>query len=281
VTVLKRLAIGLILGLAAVPGLAPAAASVRSFADSLADIARGPDISAVQVGNDARSGDLVFWVRVANRPRGLLEREFGAVFVDVDRNPATGDQEGAEYALFVDPAGSGGVRWDGSGWVPAALPSLRSQFVASLESFRVSVAPSDLGGLREFGFFVGGYGASGLLEDTDFAPDDGSWPYAVAPGRLSLAVTSFAVTQRAGRSLSATLRLRRADTFDPVTSGTVRCRLRSGSGAVAVRTARFAGGGAVCRWSLPRAAKGMRVHGAVSVTYAGATVTRSFSARAR
>jgi hypothetical protein len=93
---------------------------------------------------------------------------------------------------------------------------LPARFVGSARSYRISVAPSDLG-------------------------------TAGARSPLSLSVTGFVLAPAApvaGKSLSATVRLLRRDTFDPVTSGLVRCTLRVGTRTVAARASAVARGAA-------------------------------------
>jgi hypothetical protein len=90
---------------------------------------------------------------------------------------------------------------------------LPARFVGSARSYRISVAPSDLG-------------------------------TAGARSPLSLSVTGFVLAPAApvaGKSLSATVR---RDTFDPVTSGLVRCTLRVGTRTVAARASAVARGAA-------------------------------------
>jgi hypothetical protein len=275
----------LVLGvLAAALAVTPGASAARSFTDPLSDSVAGPDIHEVRIGQDALDGRLVFWVQLANRPDGLLVGEIVILFLDTDQNPATGDESGADYALLLGRDGSGAVRWGGSGWVPATAASLKTRFVRSALSFRISVAPSDLGAVRSLSFFLVAYDESGFAESTDLAPNESTWSYAVAPAALSLAATGFVLAPAApvaGQSVSATVRAIRRDTFDPVTTGSVRCTLRAGTRIVAARKSGFSGGAAVCKWTVPRSVKGQRLTGTVAVTYKGAKVTKTFTLRAR
>ena len=280
----KLLALGVPLALATALAVTPGAGAARSFTDPLSDSVRGPDIHNVRVGHDALDGRLVVWVQVANRPDGLLVGEILILFLDTDQNAATGDVDGADYSLLVGQAGVGAVRWSGSGWVAATAASLQARLVKSALSYRVSVAPSDLGGFGGFNFFLVGFDETGFAESTDLAPNQGTWSYAAAPAALELSTTGFVLAPAApvaGKSMSATVRLIRRDTFDPVTSGSVRCTLRVGTRTVAARSSGFARGAAVCRWTVPSLAKGRRATGTVAVTYRGATVTKTFTLRAR
>lgn len=280
----KLLALGVPLALAAALAFTPGASAARSFTDPLSDSVQGPDIHNVRVGQDALDGRLVVWVQVANRPEGLLRGEILILFLDTDQNPATGDVDGADYSLLVGEVGAGAVRWDGSGWVRTTVASLQARFVKSALSYRLAVAPSDLGGVGGFNFFLVGFDETGVGESTDLAPNHGTWSYAAAPAALELSTTGFVLAPAApvaGKSLSATVRLIRRDTFDPVTTGTVRCTLSIGTRTVASRASAFSGGAARCKWTVPRSAKGTQLTGAVTVTYKGATVTKRFSLRAR
>jgi hypothetical protein len=85
----------------------------------------------------------------------------------------------------------------------------------------------------------------------------------------------------AGKALAAALVIVGTDINEVLGQGRVACTLKVGTKSVRATRAGFASGVAVCSWKLPKSAKGKLLRGAVSVTFGGATVKRSFSVRVR
>jgi hypothetical protein len=86
----------------------------------------------------------------------------------------------------------------------------------------------------------------------------------------------------AGNVFLATILVGRGDTFDLLGSrGKVTCTLLVGGKPLRAARMAFSQGLPVCRWILPRTAKGKLLKGSIAVTYAGSTAKKTFSVRAR
>ena len=93
---------------------ARAALADARYTDPAGDSGGAPDITAVNVTNDA-AGNLTFTV-TTNQP--ALAPDAGlSLWFDTDLNGSTGD-DGIEYAVFVGDWGWELDRWDGSNYVP-------------------------------------------------------------------------------------------------------------------------------------------------------------------
>ena len=279
------LALAPVAALAAVAPTGSASVSARdatliSFADPAGDTGAAADITNVELRTDAVTGDLVFWVALANRPDDLASGDGLIVYLDADRNPATGD-EGTDYAIVADVESAGLSRWDGSEYAPVDAVSLGSGFVTSRHAVRIAIHPNDLGGTTAFDFAL----ETSFGDDVDAAPDaPPNWSYAPVAGRLELTLAGSSLAPKkpvAGKSLIARIRVVRHDLDEVLTLGKVRCTLRVGKKAVRSTRSGFAANVAFCSWKLPRAAAGKTVRGTIALSYGGVTVKRSFSARAR
>jgi hypothetical protein len=288
----KSFVLALPLGLLAALLLAPSAGSVplaqaalhaasaASFSDAAGDSGAAADITDVDIGNDVVAGSIVIWVTLANRPDDLVAGDDLSIYLDTDLNPTTGDL-GAEYAIDVDADLVGLYRWDGTTYVFVESPSLTARFSKADKAVRVSIHPGELGGVTVFNFSV--QSTSG--EAFDYAPNGPpDWPYRLTTGRIGLFVVGSVVTPKrptAGKGLSALLQVGRSDTNEILTLGKVTCTLRFGTKSVRATKSLFAASLAYCSWKLPSSAKGKLLQGAISVSYGGTTVKKTFTVRAR
>jgi hypothetical protein len=271
--------------LATAAGSTPAQRAVldaATFSDAAGDSGAAPDIGDVAVGNDVVAGQIVFWVAVRNRPDDLTGEDSLFVTLDTDRNPATGDEVGAEYWIYVDSEGSGLAKWDGSTHVGVESPTLRADFFKDAEVFRILIHPSDLEGISAFDFNL--LATDGATDD--WAPNGPpSWSYTLASGKPPLVLLDFVLSPKrpvAGNVFLATILVGRGDTFDLLGSrGKVTCTLLVGGKPLRAARMAFSQGLPVCRWILPRTAKGKLLKGSIAVTYAGSTAKKTFSVRAR
>lgn len=256
-----------------------AALNAATFADATGDSGAAPDITDVEVGNNVVTGPIVVWITVPNRPDGLAGEDALFVFVDADRNAATGDELGSEFVIVIDAEGLGMVRWDGVDYVDVEASSLTAARAGT--SFRISIHPSDLGGLSAFDFFV--VTLSG--EDGDAAPNGPpSWPYTFSSGRPPLEVLEFVLSPKApvaGKALIATMAVWRGDTLEVLTEGKATCTLTVGGKPLRTVRITSAQGIQFCRWNLPKTAKGKAYKGSIAVTYGGSTVKKSFNGRVK
>ena len=240
---------------------APMAHNPLTFSDPAGDSGSGPDITSVVVGNTA-AGLIRFEISIANTV--LLPAEhFVGVFIDADRNAATGVFEGFEYT--IQTAGMMGelvlARWDGSQFVRVAAPSLVKVWQSGgTMTFRISSA--DLGNTQGFSFFAGT--AVLPVEDSfdDTAPDGiATFTYTLSTPHIATVRPTFAPTRpRAGRAFRvAGVRVGLAGD-EVVTATSFRCRA-----TLAGRALRGSGVGG-CRYQLPRTARGKRLVIAITAT---------------
>jgi hypothetical protein len=266
----------------------PAAPNSVTFTNSGGADAAAPQISSVVVSNDS-TGTLTYQVNIANRPELTDAMEIGLA-LDTDQNPATGQQDaaGADYMIFVDSSGVGLIHWNGSGFdLKAPQSSLSYVYTPSGATIKVNAA--DLGGTRGFNFFVRAF--SGIAVDSsgnpdfsnahhDDAPRQGTWGYQLKAQALQLSVLTFQTQPSrpsAGHPLVAMLAVGRNDGAQ-LTDAQVTCTATIGGKPLAARTHAVANGVALCAWSIPKAARGKRLHGSVTVSSGGLQATRSFSA---
>jgi Ca2+-binding RTX toxin-like protein len=156
-------------------------AACNTFNDPPGDNEAGlaPDITTVQVCSDA-AGNLTFTISIPTEIGGIGPGQFYLIFLDTDRNPATGSF-GADYAIAVD--GDTGTiilgRWNGSTWdfvTPQA--TLTGSF--AYPNLVLNINRSDLGATAGFDFDVAASWSPGGTENYyDFAPDFGSYNHQV------------------------------------------------------------------------------------------------------
>jgi Ca2+-binding RTX toxin-like protein len=157
-------------------------AACNTFNDPPGDNEGGlaPDITTVQVCSDA-AGRLTFTVSLPSESDGIGAGEFFALFLDTDKNPATGDV-GAEYVIAVDgDTNSIGLgRWTGTAYTFSTPQSTLSGFF-TFPNLVVNVNTSDLGGTMGFNFdlAVSRTNPATTMRHSDFAPDLGIWSHDV------------------------------------------------------------------------------------------------------
>lgn len=266
-------------------------ANSTTYPDSTGEDAAAPDITSVVVSNDD-AGLITFTINVSNRPALTGDMLF-QIFLDTDRNPATGDANslGAEYAIQLQPGGIALFQWNGTTYVPAsAQTSLVFSYLPTGPVIKVSAA--DLG--KTTGFNFGTVAISGLAVDAagnpdntnvhfDFAPDlgHGFFAYQVLT-KLVLTVTSYTTAPKpakAGRPFAASLAVNENDTNAPVAAGTVACSATVAFRRIPAVTHALTNGVANCVWRLPATSKGKVLRGTITLTVKGVSVSRSFTAR--
>ena len=160
-----------------------------TYSDPVGDAQGGPDVTTVAMDGDAASGTIKVTVTAAGympASPDALERNV-ALWLDTDKNLATGDPEdGTEYGLHAwnDSAGAhwNVQRWNGSDWewIP---PNTTKSFSRDGDILTWTVNNSNLGGATSFRFYV-----HACIWDTaaerhvavDQAPDSGWWDYALS-----------------------------------------------------------------------------------------------------
>ena len=249
------------------------AASPTNYDDVTGDSGGAPDFCGANIVTNDNAGTIYFVMHVPNRG-GFAAGDLYGVFIDSDSNPASGG-EGFEYLLFIGPGGSASLgHWDGAAFVPGAAPSVKVEWVNGVGPL-ASVNKADLGGPASLRFML--FSLAG--QESDAAPDAGAWPYQLTP--LQLAVKSLQVGQaKAGKPLAARMVVTRSDFGIDVDEGAIACTARAGTKALRGNGA-FEDTTAVCRWTVPRAAKGKRITGSISVTVDGVEIKRTFSQKVR
>ena len=184
---MKRIAMSVMVIASALAGAGSARAET-SFTDPAGDSGAAPDVTGVAVAND-QAGTVTFRLRVVNQPDLAADGEVVLV-IDSDRNETTGDAAGFDYVLIL----SGSERswlfghWNGTDFDFDTTPSntVRVAYAAGLMTF--SVNRSELAGTAAFSFLVlaSQIDADGEIVESDDAPDDGTYEFA-----LTISTKSF------------------------------------------------------------------------------------------
>lgn len=285
-TLLVAAALLSICATAATAGAAPRQTPApTAFSDPVGDAGTAADLSKVTVGNDA-SGNYTFDL-VFNSP--LSSTDTVAVYLDTDANPSTGDPNasGAEYALLQYEADRtyGFAKWNGSSWGQA--PGTANVVRVSDTELTISVARADLDNTGSFNFWVDSWDGNGGAGHEDIAPDGtGTWSYSFQAPLVLSVLASRTTAAKVGRPWVLAIVVGRSDTGGTVGSeGTITCSARGGGRALKLETNAFVSTNganvAVCAFAVSKKLKHKLVHGTITVTYQGLSVSRSFSARVK
>lgn len=253
--------------------------------DATAVSLAGPDITGVEVTNT--TGAVTFRIAVGNYASAPASSTIGVV-LDLDRNPATGEG-GFETTLThrVDQAGQARLvleRFDDAEFRYLEVPGVALSGSFSAGSLALTVPRSELAGTRSFvfGAFAALLDAKGRPIAGDVAPNDGRWSYALVglpPIKLrGQALVATPARPLAGRQFSIASRIFVQDPGATLTRASVACSARVGTARLPARGA-FRDEVARCTMAVPRSAKGKRLTGALTVSSAGATLTKRFSFR--
>jgi hypothetical protein len=262
---------------AAQPALAAAPAS---YADAVRDAqGRAPELTTVVVSNDD-AGRIRFRINVANQPR-LAAGSTLELYVDSDRNPATGDplSLGADYRFILDGATQtfDFAAWDGALFDPAA-PSTTAE-VWYWSGVSITIDRTELGGTSAFSFSVR---AGGADRANDAAPDHGTWSYELGTGGVNppdIDSFSFRVRPAAPRA-GATWRLEVDTVRLAEGAGSARPDRWSCVATLAGKAFRGSGPGR-CTFRLPRGSRGKRLEVTMTVAYQGEVVSGTAKYRVR
>lgn len=260
-----------------------------NFTDATGDSGAAPDMASVAVTNDDH-GLYTFTIGFATPYTGSDDV---AIFLDTDKNTATGDQNagGADY-LFLDDYASHSfdlLSWQSNDWVEAAHATAGVVVGSDAKSVTMTVNKSDLGGSTGFSFFLLTSDGTFDTGHVDDAPSgDGLFSYAQQTIFTLSARTAYDGAAKAGGTWTVSMSAVRSDGNGTVGSeGTIACKAAEGSRKLAVVSRAFvsAGGGggstAVCIFRVPKAPKHATVHATVTVTDAGQSATKSFTAKTK
>jgi hypothetical protein len=254
------------------------------FTDPTGDSGTAPDIANVVVSNDA-NGQITFRINVAKLSVPSAVKI--VVAIDSDESAATG-QSGTDYLLLADLATNafGLARWNGADFVDAAAPTATATNDSAGIAFAIN--RSDLGNASGLNFWVRTFdGQEAVVGHFDDAPDDGTWNYGlVSPAPLELSVAGFLAPKsvKAGKTLTAVMAAKRSDTGDLVgKEGRVKCRATTDGKSLRLLASGFvkvgSQSGAGCSWRVPRNARRKTIHGSLTISYQGATISRQFTVR--
>jgi hypothetical protein len=265
------------MGLAALVLAVPAAAQ-KNYRDATRENSASVDIASVTVSNDATTGDVGFTVFLARSYdlKDEIAREMGFdIFIDADRNRATGNPRGFDAAISIEGSGGGGggiMHWRRNQWV--SLDGVTTVGVSD-DSFYVYVAGADIlvrHPKQAFEFVVVTHRTTSNRDAVDRAPNRGAYTYTLAGPPRPAHVVSTAV---AVLSAPAAGYLFEVGQFSAsLSDGSVapfedqRC-----TASIAGRPLRGTGAG-LCSWALPRASRGKRLAVIVSGHYAGQRYTK-------
>lgn len=248
--------------------------------DPIGDAKGAPDITSFSVARDA-SDRLTFVVNVADHP-ALKRGEAISIWIDSDRNAATGAQEGFGFeALLMLGWPSGNAKpgfevgvWDGSQWTS---PDVAADAEYTSHGLRFAVAGGDLGIGRSFRIGVMSELRSGKGATGDLAPGSGlarvslGAPASIARmGRVTIPFLSL--LPEAGKVLRVagiTVRVEGAQTEivpglsigSMVRPDRIRCAAKIGGVTLPPIGA--------CTWRVPKTARGKSLALTIAIAYHG------------
>ena len=270
-------------------GASALTAPPATFPDAGSDSGAAADITNVAVTNDDH-GLYTFTITFATPYTGNAGFD---IYFDTDRNAATGDPQssGAEFDLFDDFSKHGFAlfSWNGSSWqVAASFPTASVSVAADGKSMVLSINKSDIGNVTAFNFWVDSLNGDGSTGYDDAPSGSGTFAYtAQTIFTLSLG-TSAQTSVKAGGVWAVSISAVRSDTNATVGSeASIACKGKSGTKTLAVVGHAFisSGGGggslAVCTFKVPKTLKGATLHGTITISDAGQSVSKSFTTKAK
>jgi hypothetical protein len=219
------------------------------------------------------------------QPIGAMVADGELVFVvDSDKNATTGSN-GWDYLLLLTGAKQWNLLvWNGTEWAEAPANTVKAYFYD--DALLIALDRSELGNTASFDFFVESNLYSGdQVVATDTAPDgDAIWSYATVRKALGLAASPVvAVTKggaRQGKAFVAGYAFARTDSPEPATGAKSTCVATLAGKRVAARVGSSAEA-AACTVALPKTSKGKLLKLTLKTTYAGKSVTKSYSTKVK
>ena len=274
-----------------------------TFSDPAGDANGAPDVTAIVVSDDPASGVVQFTATVEGMAaiNPALSPEVN-VFIDTDRNSATGSPAGREFTgspagaecrLSYEPGEGFFESWDASSWHDLALSPTMS-FSESGVTLIWRLGKTDLGAASGFKFYVGNeifdnHQTIGL----DRAPGDGVWSYDYSPLTPPTTTTPAAAVEPligaptttpgkgvGGKRFAVSFPVTRSDTGAPLTSGTMICD-PSIRGKIIPHAESFRNGTARLAMKIPKNAKGKLLRVKVTIRLGDESATRIATYRVR
>jgi hypothetical protein len=237
--------------------------TTATYTDATGDSKSAPDIGNVLVSLDSGSGIVGFGIQLANND-DLSNGGAVLVEIDTDRNAATGNSVGAEYAVIVGQNGYAFLKWDGNQMSPFA----HQPAVVGLSNgvLAIALCSCDLG-TQSFNFAIGTIRGN----DIDVAPDNGIWAF---PQQTTSQITFQSVLvspkplfPKAGKRFTVSVMGAKLGTGEIVQVDSSSCT------ATLAGHALHGSGTGGCTWTLPKKAKGKKLVVDVTVSYQGASDT--------
>ena len=305
---MKRFLTVLLASIVAAFTLVMTAGAEQSYTDAGGDAGVGTDITGINVRND-QAGLITVQVTSAS---AIVGNHAVAVFIDSDKNPATGD-DGDEAWMFGGPlVGASFFSCNSGGCSETNPPSFDARAAGSnVTEFRFN--RSEIGNSASFNFAaisisidppnVNFWDAAGSFtydlafpqcgngrdDDGDGAVDTQDLGCSSAadeneaddPVNVTLgAAKAKPAAPKAGSMATISARTTRVETGKPLESGAVSCTASYAGGKKLRGSGSVAAGNAVCKLKLPTTARGKAVRGVMTVTYKTAKATSAFSFRA-
>jgi hypothetical protein len=245
----------------------------QNYTDGSGEDAASADVTTIAVTNSAAAKTLTFKVQIGNMPT-LEDNALVAVFIDSDRNVATGDS-GFDYAFLADKTGFELDKWDGTQY--AAVNPFTAAVSYNAGLFTAVFDPAAFGAPKAFDFAVVTFrGPDPNNPAVDVAPDgSGIYTYTpvvaapvVKPSVKGSSVTVTPVPKAGKRIHVGPLAVKLSDGTSVSTTGS-KCTATVGG-------AKLKGTGAGgCTFTLPQKAKGKKLVVTVSGHYGGATLSKT------
>jgi hypothetical protein len=230
--------------------------------DPTGDSNGAPDITGVTVANDF-SGMILFVVEVANRS-DFVARDEVLIYIDSDRSAATGSPDrggGIDHRLRIDATSSDFDRWNGTGFEPAPRTTVR---IAWANAYVAGVHRSELGATGSLAFFVRTRMQEGPSTQSDVAPADALFPYALSPPHIEVIRPAFShAAPRAGSTFRLNSVQLAFETGETARAAAFTCRA-----TLAGKRIRGTGRDG-CTFKLPKTSKGKRFVITITVTATG------------
>jgi hypothetical protein len=249
------------LALLAVPG----ALADRAYSDPAGDSGTAPDVTAVRTTHDS-AGTITFSA-TTNQP-ALASDASVYVYVDSDRNPATGlPVRGLGADHFFSHDGEFVFHVNGNFLAVDFTSTLATSYAAGTLTARIN--RSDLGNTDKFAFLIEAERDDeddSTPNDADFAPDSGPFfEYSLVAIALTVGKpVAVAGKPVAGGRFMLTAPVRRSD-GQPFTAGTVTCKAKAGGVPLSAR-GRVVAGAARCSMRIPKSAKAKMLRGSLTVS---------------
>jgi len=258
----------------------------QSYTDPTGDGKVGTDITNMTVRNDT-AGNIQFQVASANP---IVANHAIAVFIDADKNPATGSPTGDEYWMFGGPAvGIAFFAWNGSQFAAASPASFGvGAAAANVTEFRINKA--DIGNVDSFNFVVISISIDPPnINFWDIAPDTGSYTYALTTATPAPAPTTTPAPTPQTHTVALGAPVAKAPGIHAGKRFAISSAVSTDAGAVHVTcTAKvgvltlhprgsYAAGRASCTGTVPAGSTGKRLTGTMTATVTGARSTKAFS----